>query len=392
VTLHSLWGHEGLRRSLTSSVMRDALPGALLLHGPQGSGKQRFGLWLANVLVCEALAPEGPCGACRACRLANRLEHPDVHWYFPLPRPKGSLSPERLEAALEAARWDALAEIREAPLSMPRSDEPQGLYLAAVQALRRKAIQRPAMGSRQVFLIGRAEAMVPQESSPEAANALLKLLEEPPASTTFILTTSQPRRLLPTIRSRTLSLHIPPLSVPDVRSFLAEVCEASGEDADRAALLSRGSIGRALGFLPEDGEPGHLETIRKDAFRLFRAGLEGGLGSQFAAATSFPPARARTLLPLLEGLEVWVRDAAAVVAQSPELVVNQDALPYLQERLTDRGLTPAQLGRALASVEQARREAAGNVNPQLIVHGLIHSLRQTVGAATQAPPVSTGRR
>jgi len=392
VTLHPLWGHEGLRRSLSSSVIRDALPGALLLHGTQGSGKQRFGLWLANVMVCEALTPEGPCGACQSCRLAGRLEHPDIHWYFPLPRPKGSLSQERLAGALEDARWETLSEIREAPLNPPRSDEPQGIYLAVIQSLRRKAIQRPSMSRRQVFLIGRAEALVPQESSPEAANALLKLLEEPPDGTNFILTSSQPRRLLPTIRSRSLSLHIPPLSVPAARAFLVEVAGASGEDADRAALLSGGAIGRALGFLPEDGEPGPLEVTRKDAFRLFRAGLEGGLGSQFAAAISFPPARARTLLPLLEGLEVWVRDAAAVVAESPESVVNQDALPYLQKRLTGRELTPAQLARALASVEQARREAAGNVNPQLIIHGLIHSLRQTVGAAPQVPPIGAGRR
>ncbi|NIQ56700.1 MAG: hypothetical protein GWN71_26000, partial [Gammaproteobacteria bacterium] len=65
----------------------------------------------------------------------------------------------------------------EHPLQPLHDDEPRGLYLAAVQTLRRQAIQRPAMADRQVFIVARAEELVPQEASPEAANALLKLLE-----------------------------------------------------------------------------------------------------------------------------------------------------------------------------------------------------------------------
>ncbi len=392
MTLHPLVGHEVLRHSLVGAIERASLPGALMLYGPSGSGKQRFAQWIASALVCEALTPEGPCGECRSCRMAVKLEHPDIHWYFPLPRPKGSMSKERLEGALEDARWETLEQIRQDPLKMPRSDQPEGLYLAAIQSLRRRAIQRPTMGARQVFIIGRAEALVPQESSPEAANALLKILEEPPEGTTLILTTSRPRRVLPTLRSRSLPIHVPPLSFEATERFLMESLEADPEDAARAARLSGGSLGRAVDFLPQGEDDGALEGIRKEAFRLFRAGLEGGLGGQFASAVAFPPSKARAILPTLEALEVWVRDGAAASAGCPDAIVNQDARSYLTEKVPPGSIRPDALARALSAVDEARRQASGNVNPQLIVHGLIHALRRELGGARPAlSPVGAER-
>ena len=146
--------------------------------------------------------------------MAMNLEHPDLHWYFPLAKPKG-VRPAKLAEAMEKARYDTIAERKERPLRpASAATEPTGLYLAVAQTLRSHAHRRPAVGLRQVFVIGDAETLVPQESSQEAANALLKLLEEPPTSTLIILTSSEPGRLLPTIRSRTMPLHLPPLA-PD---------------------------------------------------------------------------------------------------------------------------------------------------------------------------------
>src|SRR4029453_11349249 len=80
----------------------------------------------------------------------------------------------------------------------------------------------PAIAKRKVFIIGDAERMVPQEGSEQAANAFLKLLEEPPADTTIILTSSEPGALLPTIRSRVVSMRAAPLSQDSMRAFLAD--------------------------------------------------------------------------------------------------------------------------------------------------------------------------
>ena len=176
---------------MLARAQRDGtLPSALLLHGPRGVGKQRLALWAAQLVLCESPAGE-PCGRCHSCRLAIGLQHPDLHWHFPLSRPKGS-SADRLGDALEEERARVLAEARATSVRFVRLIEPSGIYLAAIQTLRRRAQSRPSMGSEQVFVVGDAEALVSQEASPEAANALLKLLEEPPNGTRLILTSSEP--------------------------------------------------------------------------------------------------------------------------------------------------------------------------------------------------------
>ena len=213
MTLHPHWGHDSLLQVLARARREGSLPGALLIHGAKGVGKQHLALWLGRLLLCGSPGIGGPCEKCHSCHLAGNLEHPDLHWYFPLPRPKKATTPERLAEALEEARGDVLKEIRSNPLRIGSDNEPRSLYLAAARDLRRKAHRRPSMGSHQVFIIADAEALAPQESGSEAANALLKLLEEPPEGTTLVLTSAEPGRLLPTIRSRTTHVHLPHLSI-----------------------------------------------------------------------------------------------------------------------------------------------------------------------------------
>ena len=372
--LHPLVDHEEARRALTRAHVAGTLPAALRIMGPRGIGKQRFALWLSQLVLCEAPGADGPCGSCRHCRRVLKLEHPDLHWYMPLARPKGA-SREKLQEALEAARLERLAELREEPLRPSWAGEATAIYLAAARSLRKRAQSPPAEGRQQLFLISDAEALVPQASSPEAANALLKLLEEPPPATRFILTSSEPGRLLDTIRSRTIPLHLAPPDPETSLTFLVE--RGFPREETRAALaLSGGSIGMALGYLPtDDGELGPLEERRRDAFALLRASLSPHAGDGFAAALAYPPSGARALMPLLDSLEVWIRDLAAVTAEAPDRAVNRDSVSWLGNRARELGLHPAAVGEALPEVEIARREARGNVNPQLVVAGLVSRLR-----------------
>lgn len=381
--MHSLVGHASLTQSLASAHTRGRLPSCLLLHGSPGVGKQRLALWLAQLLLCDesdnASGAAEPCGVCKSCRMCDRLEHPDLHWYFPLPRPKGAGSPEKLKDALEAARFGRLAEMREQPLRPSvASADPTGLYLAVAQSLRSRAQRRPAMGSRQVFLIGEAETLVPQEASQEAANALLKLLEEPPEGTYLILTSNQPGRLLDTIRSRTLPLHVPALPRALVRDFLVEVARIDAAEADRAAALAGGSIGRALGFVPDGEEAGALEVLRQDAFRLLRAATAKSPGAGYQRALGTPPSGARTLLALLEFVESALRDLATVAAGAPDAMLSSDARDFLVKVARENSLHPTYMAEALECVERAKEMAAGNVNPQLIVAGLTLDLREAL--------------
>ncbi len=351
--LHPLYGHEDLKERLTGAMTAGRLPPALLLVGAPGVGKQRLGLWLAQGLVCEK-GPGAPCEACQACRLAATLTHPDVHWFFPIARPKGDESKQLEEA--EDQLGAAIAARREQPLySQP--DGMTGLFLPLVRALHRRVQMRPAMAKRKVFLVAEADRLVPQASSPEAANAMLKVLEEPPPDTYFILTTAEPSALLPTIRSRMVQLRVKRLPAAVVERFLVEVPTPKHPPADakRRAAVAGGSIGAALA----------LSAEARDARAAGQQLLE--------TAAEKPETRLKYVLGVRpyggRGEFTDRLDAAA-----------EQLRDELAEKLRDPGApgvgdaSATTLLASIRAIEKARKLAQGNVNPQLIAHDLLRRL------------------
>lgn len=375
MALPALRGHAEVVALLGRAAVLGSLPQSILLHGPAGVGKERLGLWLAQLLVCEAPRAEGPCGACHPCRLAARLEHPDVHWFFPLPRPDAS-SPEKLREKLEELRGAELERRRESPLHLPAYDRAPAHFLASILTLQKLAGVRPAMGSRKVFVVGDAELMVPQESSPEAANAFLKLLEEPPSNTTLILTSAVPGALLPTIRSRVLPVRVGRLTEHEVRDFLLEAGAADEEAAPRIAAVAQGSIGRALRLVPSGDTPGPLESQRQAGRDLLLAALSEGGTARLAAAHARPPAGARgEFLGEVEALAGWLRDLLAVASGAEREVVNVDGVEMLRRAVDRLDIHPLSVTRALDYAGAAREQALGNVNPQLVVAELLRGIQ-----------------
>src|SRR5215212_10784303 len=116
-----LVGHSIPRKQVVAAVLKDRLPQLILLTGPEGVGKQRFALWIAQKLVCQAPAGE-PCGNCPPCRRVLNLGHPDVHWFMPLPRPKAAEQDKQVEEVEEN-----LAETLEARRKSPLYGPPDGL-------------------------------------------------------------------------------------------------------------------------------------------------------------------------------------------------------------------------------------------------------------------------
>jgi DNA polymerase-3 subunit delta' len=388
--LPPLRGHEEARARLARTHLAGNLPQSLLLHGPEGIGKERLGLWLAQLLLCENPSVErGPCGACLPCRLVDRLEHPDVHWFFPLPRPDAA-SPEKLREKLEDARAAELQQYREHPGHVPSWERAPAHFLASILTLQQLAAVRPAMGSRKVFVVGDAERMVPQESSPEAANAFLKLLEEPPADTVLILTSSQPGALLPTIRSRVLPLRLAPLAIGDVAGFLAAELGLEADAAERIAGASRGAIGRALRSVPTDGKPGALERQRLHGRDLLLAALSASAVPRMAAAHHQAPAGGRgDFAAELDALGDWLRDLLAVASGAASAVPDAEARSLLQRAVDQHGIGALQAAAALGHLADAQELARGNVNPQLILAALLRDVQREVRSASA--PASAGR-
>jgi DNA polymerase-3 subunit delta' len=348
VPLLPLYGHAALRDRFRTAVANGTLPASLLLQGPRGIGKQQLALWTGRLLLCEN-ADRAPCGACRACRMAVALQHPDLYWFFPRPRPKDDAESARDDMA------DAIVErmnnrgIYEAP------GGEEGIFISTTHAVTKAAALSPALGRRKVFVVGDADRMVAQEGNEHAANAFLKLLEEPPADTTIMLTSSEPGALLPTIRSRVVSVRVAPVSDDEVRGFLADPTVASYLDLGSAKTeelvhLAGGAPGRLIGrevwqaALNQARRILEAATTRDRGARMKVALAQGGFGARGRFSDT------------LDALTMLLHERSrAAVTRGNEVEASGAA-------------------RAVAAVEEAKELASGNVNPQLLTASLLHQL------------------
>jgi len=348
MSLRPVYGHEPLLSRLEGALTSGRFPQATLFVGPAGVGKQRLAVWVAQGLLCDR-GPGAPCGACDSCRRVLGLNHPDLHWFVPVVRPKTGDQDKQVDE-VEALLAEAMAARRADPLYGP--PEPMASHpLASIRLLQRRVNLRPFAGARKVLILGNAERLVVQEASQEAANALLKVLEEPPDDTFMILTAREARALLPTIRSRLVPVRIGGVGDEAVRRFLQTELDPAprGAALEQRVLLAQGSIGRAL------AAGGQGDSAEKAAQRLLDA-VGGGPSRWAAAALAQAPWAARgDFTASLDALALRLRDGAAKEAlASPE---------RLRRRLA-----------ALEAVERIRTEAQGNANPQLALAVLASDL------------------
>lgn len=354
--MHPLMGHHDLRRKLSAALAVDHLPQLLLLTGPAGVGKQRLALWLGQLALCTAPSNGEPCGTCSSCRMALELSHPDLHWFFPLPRPKAGELDKQVQE-LEEALGDALAERRSHPL-YARSDGMSGHFMATAQLVTRRASLTPAISRRKVIIVGEAERLVPQASSPEAANALLKLFEEPPADTLIVLTAADLSAILPTIVSRAVPLRVAPLRDAEVSEFLKANLSPAPSPADLDARVARagGAIGRAV-------DPNDDAARTRAAADALLTAVRRGSGARFERALAQGAFAARgDFTALLDALAERLLETARERLGHPAPV---GGLPAAVEHTDAEAAV-----RALDAVRVARDAAQGNVNPQLILASL----------------------
>ena len=347
MALHPLVGHHEARQRLAGSFRNGRLPQVILVTGPEGVGKQRLGLWLAQLLFCERQAAE-PCGSCRACRLVLGLGHPDLHWFVPIPRPKAAEADKQVEEAAELLA-EAMAARRQTPLYEP-ADGMASHALASARLLVRRASLTPVEGSRKVFVVGEADRLVPQESSPEAANALLKFLEEPPADTWIVLTTTEPERVLPTIRSRAVPLR---LADGEVRGFAETMLRPApiGAELDTRVRRADGAIGRLIAA-------GDGATKAMQEARALLEAVRSGAGARYERSIRQMPWQARGgFTDLLDAL------AEELAGRAREAAVHGTAAPFVS---------------ALERVQRTRADAQGNLNPQLLLANLAGELAEVL--------------
>lgn len=339
VPFRDIIGHRTLVTLLSRSIARSALPPSLILSGPSGVGKRLAAVSTAQALNC--LDPvQGPsegsnagsivydaCGACAACSRIARGVHPDV-------------------ALLEP-------------------NEKGNIRIDPVRDLIDRAGYRPFEGRRRVAIVDQADGL-----ERAAQNALLKVLEEPPSGSVFLLVTAYPDLLLPTVRSRCPQLRFRPLTTGEVADGLL-ARGRSEHEARAVAALADGSIGRAL-----EATAGDLVEARGVALRVLEE----------VASSAEPRRRMETAKELVPGsaerdrLATHLRAMASLLRDLEVLAASADsrvlANPDLSTRL--EGLRSAFSGdrarQAFQVVDQALAALERYTNSKLVADWLVLQL------------------
>ncbi|HVR69541.1 MAG TPA: DNA polymerase III subunit delta' [Vicinamibacteria bacterium] len=314
-------GHDRVKTILAAALRHGRLPPALLLAGPEGVGKRTLALVVARALVC-ARGPGDACEECAACSRAARGLHPDL----------------------------VLVEPDGATIKIDR-----------VRDVAREIGGRPFEARARAFVIDAAHLLTEQ-----AANALLKSLEEPCPTSHVLLVSAAPQALLPTIRSRCQALRLASLPPALLADHLEKRRGLPPEEARLRAVLGGGSLGAALAFEPE-------------AYRGLRDGLlalvealprQGPLGRMDAAEKL---ADVEDLPLALTALRALLRDVAALAAGAPErAALNADVVARLKA-LASSPLGP-RAGALAAAAGETREALRTNANRLLSMDVLLERL------------------
>jgi len=239
-------GHSEIIEKLVLSVHEGRVSHAQLFTGPEGCGSLALALAYAKFIGCENRGESDSCGTCKSCVKHEKMIHPDMHYVFPVIKKKNSND--------EPLSDDYLAEWREFNTNSPfgrvndwfaaigaGENNAQGMIYSVESAeIIRKMSLKPYESDYKIMVI-----WLPERMNNTSANKLLKLLEEPPDKTVFILVSDEPDRLLPTIISRCQLLKIPPFTNSEIKSYLRSSYGATDTEADNMARLARGNIARA---------------------------------------------------------------------------------------------------------------------------------------------------
>ena len=237
-------GQEQVKERLRLELHEGRVPHAQLFAGPEGSGALPLAIAYARFLLCTHRGETDACGTCPSCVKLNKLAHPDLHFVFPVVKRKGggdTVSDDYIREWRELAistpyfglnHWlDAMgAENQQAQIFVKESDE-----------LTRKLSLKSSEGGYKVVVL-----WLPDKMKVECANKLLKLLEEPPALTVFLLVSEEPDRILPTILSRTQRVNVPRLGDSEISTALSRQFGLQPSDAAETARLANGSYLQAL--------------------------------------------------------------------------------------------------------------------------------------------------
>ena len=313
-------GHRRLLELVAGAALRGSLAPSLLFAGPDGVGKRMAAVALAQLVNCAAPSDGDACGVCGSCRRIARGVHPDV--LIVAPGATGAIKIEQVREAIDRAAY------------------------------------RPFEGRRRVVIVDDADAMVA-----EAQNAMLKTLEEPPAASAFVLVSSRPDMLLPTVRSRCQRLRFGRLAPAEIAAVLERDHAYEPAEAYAAAAAADGSIGRALDERSED----YVEAREAAAALLTGVATSTDPRSRLDSARTLASGNAdrEAVGRRLRAAASLLRDLGILLSRADErALANADLRPLLTRLLKsfdgDRTL------RAFSAIDRALDALDRNASPKIV--------------------------
>jgi len=317
MTFDAIIGHDRQKSILQHAIKRHRIAHAYLFSGPDGIGKRLIAVAFGKILLCQT---GNGCNQCAACNKVEHGNHPDIH-------------------VLDS--------------------HGAAIKIEQIRNLQKELSLRPLEGKRKICLINGAEQL-----TTGAANALLKTLEEPQPGTLIILLTSQPEKLLTTIRSRCQNLPFSRLPKLALATILAKELELNDTDATVLAALSEGSFKKALGPNREL----YLEK-RQKLIQSLSALSSGSIIPTFSFAEELETEKEH-LFDILDIFQAFYRDLLLLKHNKPaEDLINLDLLDFLNSQVKTTTVTSI-LGK-LKALEAARFHLQRNVNRRLALEVML---------------------
>jgi DNA polymerase-3 subunit delta' len=308
---------------LTRSLKSGKLSQSLLFFGPEAVGKRFASLALAKALNCVHKGPADCCDECASCRRIEAFNHPDVHWIGP-------------------------------------SGAANRIPIEAIKSLKDAINLKPFEGKTKVFVVDEAHHL-----TGEAANSMLKVLEEPPADSVLVLIADDIGKILPTLRSRCQWVHFRAATPGELEKFLIDRYGLDGEKSRFLSCFSEGRIGKAIAMKDKDILSWKNEVIDRFTFD----------NVIFHEDPLFLDKDREKALAVIDVLAGWYRDILVLVnGLDASSILNADRRGELVSKA--RSLTTGRVEAMLEGVLRSRADIERNVNAKLVIADLACELSQ----------------
>jgi DNA polymerase-3 subunit delta' len=350
-------GQDRVIEMLEKAIEGRRVAQAYLFSGPKGVGKFTTALYFAMALNCRNEKKRRPCGECASCKKFLHFNHLDFSYLFPIPnmelKDDGTVGNPKFLKEYEAY----LTNKKETPW--------KEFFFTTNSEIRRDSIRvlqnRLGMGTHEaiyrVCILEDADSM-----NNNTANAFLKTLEEPPANTVIILTTTQPERLLPTILSRCQEIHFHPINKSIIQEILQTEFMADANLASSLAKLVNGNLELAISLLDKSDS-----EARELAFKIVELiGLEKEEEFLNLLGTFKTGRNSAFMVELIANLSLLLSDVIMLKNHPEEVVIPANEEIYQKYYMINPSADDILID-VVPQLESMNQQARGKVNPQLIV-------------------------